>query len=95
MTIRAAAMIADIFCKRASVQRLQRGFSLGKAHAYLLYFRLLRLALGFKIHVFAFKCFVLGFDEPKSLVEDRRRAVLVDEFFDKVKHLRSSPDVSE
>lgn len=50
------------------------------------YFRAQRLILGFQIAATAFKCRILRLDEPDSLLEDRRRAVLVDNFFEKIKH---------
>jgi hypothetical protein len=35
----------------------------------------------------------LRLDEPKVLLEDRRRAVFVDKFFEKMKHRKFNPDL--
>ncbi len=59
--------------------------------AVLFKFRLLRCALGFKIAAAGFKCRILRLDEPKALLEDRRRSVLIDQFFEKIKHRRFCP----
>ena len=48
-------------------------------------FRVKRFVLGLKIGVFSFKCRLLGLNESKVLTQDRRRAVLVDEFFKMLK----------
>lgn len=54
--------------------------------AKLVYFRFMRRVLGLKIGASSLKCRILVLDEPKALREDRARAVLVDEFLDKIKH---------
>ena len=60
--------------------------------AKLMKFRFLRLGLELQIRCAALKCLVLCRDEPKSLLENRRRAVLVDEFFKKLDHLSKAPN---
>lgn len=59
--------------------------------AKLLKFRCLRGVLGLKIGCAALKCRILLRDEPKSLLEDRRRAMFVDQFFEKSKHWSRDP----
>ena len=49
--------------------------------AKLVNFRLKRFFLGLKISILSFKNGLFGFKEGKMLSEDRRRAMLVDEFF--------------
>ena len=57
---------------------------------HLLKFRALRLVLGFKIGALALKCRIFGLNEGNALLDDRRRAMLVDEFFKKIKHCKFS-----
>lgn len=56
-----------------------------KCHLYLAYFRLRRVELGFYIVVRSLQCRLLGLEEPKVLAKNRRTAVLVDQFFKRVK----------
>lgn len=51
-----------------------------RARAKLLVLRLKRFALGLKIGVLSLKIRLLGLKQSKMLAEDRRRAVLVDQF---------------
>jgi hypothetical protein len=46
-----------------------------------------RLGLGFKIATLAFVCRKLGLQEFKALLEDRRRAMLIDELFERLKQI--------
>ena len=57
---------------------------------HLLKFRALRFVLGFKIGALALKCRVFGLNESDALLEDRRRAMFVDEFFKKIEHRKFS-----
>lgn len=57
------------------------------------YFKAQRRILGLKIAAATLKCRVLRLDEPKVLLEDRRRAMFVDQFFEKMKHRKFIPDV--
>ncbi len=69
-------------------QRLHSGFQLVMAYGYLLQVVLQRRLLGFKIAAAALKCRILRRDEPKTLLEDRRRAVFVDQRLQRLKKLR-------
>ncbi len=78
LQVSAAAVVANVWgSRRVVVLRVQ---------AKLLKFRFHRIVLGLKIRTAAFKYFVLGLDEPQSLTNDRRTAVLVDKFFKNLKH---------
>lgn len=55
-------------------------------HFNLLKARAKRCVLGFKIGALSLKCRILRLNEPDSLLEDRRRAMLVDKFLQKIKH---------
>ncbi len=83
-------MIANI---TRSVSRLKRQH-LAFKHPYLFMklciFRLKRFILGLKIRVLSFKCRLLGLNESKMLTQDRRRAMLVDKFFEMVKQSHSA-----
>jgi hypothetical protein len=57
------------------------------------YFKTQRRILGLKIAAATLKCRVLRLDEPKVLLEDRRRAVFVDKFFEKMKHRKFNSDL--
>lgn len=69
-------------------QRLHSGFQLLMAYGYLLQVVLQRYLLGFKVAAAALKCRIFGLDEPKALLEDRRRAMLVDQRLQRLKKLR-------
>jgi hypothetical protein len=82
---RAAAVIAGVTGVSSGLERGNLLLKLFKVYSILFYFRLQRLFLGLKIGVLSFKCRLLGLDECKVLAEDCRRAMLVDEFFEKIK----------
>lgn len=79
-------MITDISSQRSRFEYIKLRFKIVRPRAKLFYFKLQRAILGLKIRALSFKCFIFGLDENKALAEDRRRAVLVDKFFEKAKH---------
>lgn len=52
----------------------------------LIYLKAQLLILKIKVRILSFKVFMLRLDEPKALTEDRRRAMLVDKFFERIKN---------
>ena len=74
------------------LQRIKLRLKRAYVRTKLLKFRCLRLILGLHIRCVTLKCLVLRRDEPKSLLENRRRAMLVDEFFKKIDHVRKAPN---
>lgn len=68
------------------VQRLKLALKLGYACAQLLKFRCLLQVLRLQIGMSAFQRAVLGRDEPKALLENRRRAVFVDQRLQQLQH---------
>ena len=79
-------MIADIFRKCAGIQLIKLTLKKIRTLTLLLKFRLQRTILGLKIRTRFFYMRILILEDSKSLLEDRRRAMLVDEFFEKLKH---------
>lgn len=80
----AAASVAAVGGMRIG-ERLRQAAAIGKCHLYLFYFRVRRLELGVRIIVAELKCRLFGLQEPKVLLKNRRTAVLVDKFFERVK----------
>lgn len=80
----AAAGVAPVGGVRIG-QRLRHAAALCKCHLYLLYFRVRRLELGLRIIMASLKCRLLRLQEPKVLLKNRRTAVLVDKFFERLK----------
>lgn len=74
--------------RSALITRIRRakGIELLKARLRFAQLRALRLILGFKITVTAFKAFVLFANQHKALLEHLRTAVFVDQALDQVKH---------
>ncbi len=77
-------MIANITRRVSRLKSRHLAFQHPKLFLKLGIFRLKRFALGLKIGVLSLKCSLLGLNESKVLLEDRRRAVLVDKFFKKI-----------
>lgn len=73
-----------------SVRRLKR-LKLLHLRAKLLKFRFLRVGLGLKIACATLKCRILSGDEPKTLLENRRRAMFVDKFFKQIENHQKNP----
>lgn len=63
----------------------QQPIQFSQAIFQLLIIRFKRLALGLKIGALSLKCRVFGLNQRQLLAEDRRRAVLVDQFFKMLK----------
>ncbi len=83
-------MITNIRSKRARLQHLQLALKRLRARLCLLKFKLLRAALGLKIGALTLYSLVFRLEQNKMLAQDRRRAVLVDQFFQQLKH-RTDP----
>lgn len=69
-------------------QRLQFTLRQPKVMAELFKVRILRFFLRLKIGALLFQCHVLGLNKLQALAEDRRGAVLIDEFFDRFKWIQ-------
>lgn len=90
----ATAMITDPRPMRR-LQRFQFALKVTYARAKLLKFAGLLLALRLKNGVRAFQCAVLLRDEPQSLLQDRRRAVFVDQRLKQFQHHIASHSLDE
>jgi hypothetical protein len=89
--LRATTMIANVTRSISRLKHSHLAFQYPKLFLKLGVFRLKRFALGVNIRVLALKCGLLGLDESKVLSENRRRAVLVDEFFKMVEQSHVKP----
>ena len=84
-------MIADEHAM-SRLERLELSLKRAYLRMKLMKFRCLRLILGLQIRGGALKCRVLGRNETKALLENRRRAMFVDKFFEQLKNVHKTPN---
>ena len=85
LEVGAAAVIANVLCKLAGVEPRELSFELLSVLSQLVKVRFQRLVLGLKLRTRFLYLRVGIFQDRKAFLEDRRRAVFVDEFFEKLK----------
>ena len=73
------------------LQRLHPRLRLIYIRCLLFELHLRRIVLFLQISYLTLKCRIFDRNEPKLLLENRRRAMFIDKFLQKIKHLRVNP----